>query len=791
MDALHSTSSSELENRLVSVNAVSSSQIRDASFDDQGQLIVVGSIRESITLGGEEIKGTQSSQPVGYVGKISLTGKLDWFHVFLPVGCQVSCENSSIVAFVEIDSAGEIYIKGTQRGSIIVDGVEIASPNFGYGNSNSSSFVMKFSRDGDLIRYNHYFISSSETFLDYDEDLWVYGSTRENWSVGGFDVETSDGNGSIYFSKLSSNGEWTDVKSIPKITNNAGITLVPPVVTAENVLFFGYSVDKLQFGDHETCNGCPFAMALSPSEELTYRHFDFDFLEGFKFYPREGISLMNGNVLLSGSIGNISQRTITDYTQHPYKDVVYLVIDWQCPAVVEYTQDGQMVQYLTCESFDPESKRDHQILGLKESSNGQIFFSGVSFGDDIFLSGHLIEGSNRGKLWIGELDSNLSIKWSSTPFDGYVWNILESAFGEIVFVGNTNGGEALFGRNSQLSSDEYTPLFLILIIEDFEDIDQDGIPLVNDICRASEMGWESNASTDNDRDGCKDSTEDRDDDNDGCEDIIDIYPLDSKECFDTDSDGIGNNVDLDDDGDKVPDENDVFPLDPAAWNDTDNDGMPDQINRSVETPLIEDIDDDGDGVNDTEDVFPLNPDEWNDLDSDGIGDNSDDCIGTYGTSTVDRIGCLDQDGDGVSDLNDIEPYNSDVGLDEYDGPRKDLPKVSEDENNNTSTKSDKISNNLSSVGIPLVGVLSIIAIALLIRRFRDEDDDDDDDGYVNEEYYSIDNVEEEQEDSDRLVPDFDITGEAHESGYEVLEYPVESEKWWWKDEENQCWVPWE
>lgn len=52
-----------------------------------------------------------------------------------------------------------------------------------------------------------------------------------------------------------------------------------------------------------------------------------------------------------------------------------------------------------------------------------------------------------------------------------------------------------------------------------------------------------------------------DTDTDGYEDIIDAFPLDITEWFDTDSDNIGNNADWDDDNDGVPDVVDAAPLD--------------------------------------------------------------------------------------------------------------------------------------------------------------------------------------------------------------------------------------
>ena len=72
-------------------------------------------------------------------------------------------------------------------------------------------------------------------------------------------------------------------------------------------------------------------------------------------------------------------------------------------------------------------------------------------------------------------------------------------------------------------------------------------------------------------------------------------------------------------------------------------------------------DTDGDGVIDEEDAFPNNPLQWSDSDGDGYGDNNapgaggDGCPQTWGTSSIDRGGCPDTDGDEWSDPDDDWP----------------------------------------------------------------------------------------------------------------------------------------
>ena len=86
-------------------------------------------------------------------------------------------------------------------------------------------------------------------------------------------------------------------------------------------------------------------------------------------------------------------------------------------------------------------------------------------------------------------------------------------------------------------------------------------------------------------------------------------------------------------------------------------------------------DSDGDGWDDIIDELPNVKHQWLDQDADGYGDNAtgpepDACPGVPGTSTIDRYGCVDGDGDGISDDNDAFPSDptraSDVDGDGYD-----------------------------------------------------------------------------------------------------------------------------
>ncbi|DAC56114.1 MAG TPA: hypothetical protein D7I08_08105, partial [Candidatus Poseidoniales archaeon] len=159
--------------------------------------------------------------------------------------------------------------------------------------------------------------------------------------------------------------------------------------------------------------------------------------------------------------------------------------------------------------------------------------------------------------------------------------------------------------------------------------------------------WTSDGQTDVDGDGCRDADEDTDDDADGFEDVSDDCPtvfgnstLGEEGCLDNDGDGWSNNFD----------------------------DCPDAFGNSTLGGKNACPDMDGDGWADQDDDFPMDATQWDDTDGDGYGDNPegttpDDCPTVVGTSTLDRLGCLDSDGDGYSNPDGV--WNAESGADAF------------------------------------------------------------------------------------------------------------------------------
>ena len=230
------------------------------------------------------------------------------------------------------------------------------------------------------------------------------------------------------------------------------------------------------------------------------------------------------------------------------------------------------------------------------------------------------------------------------------------------------------------------------------DVDGDGYDDLEDGC----MLIAGNSTQD--RLGCTDTDGDGYSDGDAQWTLIngsDAFPGEGTQHADQDGDGFGDNPtgfegddcpttsgtsfrDVfgcdDEDVDGMSDTNDVFLGDASQWNDTDSDGYGDEINGTQGDACPEEagtstndvygcIDSDGDGYSDLNDVWPTDSTQWYDADMDGFGDENsgtdpDQCPDEYGTAFRGTlIGCPDTDGDGYADDEDAFPFHDSQHLD--------------------------------------------------------------------------------------------------------------------------------
>ena len=234
------------------------------------------------------------------------------------------------------------------------------------------------------------------------------------------------------------------------------------------------------------------------------------------------------------------------------------------------------------------------------------------------------------------------------------------------------------------------------------DADQDGVSDINDpypqSATATAGDWDGdgvldhafNQSLNVDR-FPEDSTQWADSDNDGYGDNAtgndaDAFPNEQSQWQDSDGDGYGDDQNgfqgdqcrftlgnstmpfygcLDSDGDDWADEYDAFENDDTQWHDMDGDGYGDEMDGNTPDQCpnqpgtsIRSVNQDGEN----ESFYGCE-----DRDNDGYDDQTDPCPNQYGTSWVDRLACIDDDGDGISNAEDPEPFKATANIEDWDG----------------------------------------------------------------------------------------------------------------------------
>lgn len=265
------------------------------------------------------------------------------------------------------------------------------------------------------------------------------------------------------------------------------------------------------------------------------------------------------------------------------------------------------------------------------------------------------------------------------PLDGTQWNDSDG----------DGFGDNTYGNNGDFCPDDYAPNVEIEGARGCPDTDGDGVVDIldgpnglfkDDYYQQSDQdgdGWGDNPGREN--------SDDCPDEKGSSYRVNPATDTNLQGCLDTDGDGWADVEDWD-------------PLDPLQWKDTDGDGYGDNygynltevFDENLNLTLIlrqewgdafyerpdqwSDVDGDGYGGNASglyADAFPRIESQWEDADGDGYGDNfqagafqPDDCLTVEGYSYIDVFGCLDSDGDGVSDSEDPCPYdpNFSVGL---------------------------------------------------------------------------------------------------------------------------------
>ena len=649
--------------------------VADIVTDSSGNTIITGTFENTVTIGQTTLSSAGNEDI--FVAKMNMTGV--WLWAISAGGLGVDESNS-----VALDSSGNVYITGKHQATAYFGSDSLTAS----GNADDL-FVAKISYNG----------------------IWQWVSGANSHSSGTDDVGRSivvDSNGNAYITGYFERD--IDFGSTTLVWEADRDLFVAKIDTWGNWKW-------ATMGGGREGHDEGYSIAIDPQNNIfvtgvfvgtstypaTFGNFSFDSTMGGLSVSKDMLiaKLSAQGVWISvttygGSSSQIPSEILVDSqgnvycSGYFYSDITVGGNQFNAGGssdsfVIKNTDQGTSFSFVWIQTAPSTS--DNGISSMSFDANGNIVTTGF-FRGTISLNPHSLATSGGSDVFTAMFSPNGTVLWmvkaGSGSDDGGTGIGIDTQ-GNIVTSGFSQLSSMTFG-DLELSPSGGIDSFIAKLSPDFDgdmvpdsrDLDDDDDLIVDqlDSCNYSRLGFESTLGVDHDNDGCEDSTEDLDDDNDGLPDTLDSCPLgfpnwirtnttdldmdgcnDASEDLDDDGDGFDDFNDgcpkewgnstysfekgcLDSDGDSRPDVNDPFPLNSSEWEDTDRDG-----------------------VGNNSDAFPFDPTQSTDLDQDGYGENRfgsfpDSCPGEYGTSYKDRLGCLDTDGDGVSDLNDMFPNDS-------------------------------------------------------------------------------------------------------------------------------------
>jgi hypothetical protein len=502
-----------------------------------------------------------------------------------------------------IDSSGNIMISAITQNNVLFGTKNYATVG------TQDSLVVKISSSGTFSSVTGYgiagqVVTASAMALDANNNLYVGGTFEGTMTKNGWSITANKGGTDIFFLKegTTSNNQWATVGG-----SNANDNLGAMGVTSSYSLIFTSYIQGTFSGGTKS---------VTPSANLDGLVGGLSSTGGWSWLDVTGSSAYEASldlavnasdiVATTGAFANNGPATIT-------KDTTTV------------TSTGGWDTYVW--AIDPSMKADSDNDGVPDVTDNCPTVSNPLQGNT--------DGDPQGDACDSDDDN-----------DGITDNAPDNC---------ARGGQANWQStqdfNDPANSTDWDRDGCKDDAED-NDIDNDGVQNADDTCPRSEYQpprptWVSDSITDVDGDGCRDSDEDSDDDGDGFADVSDDCPtvvgtstLGEEGCLDNDGDGWSNNFD----------------------------DCPDQAGNSTLGGKNACPDTDGDGWANSDDDFIDDPTQWTDTDMDGYGDNPsgttpDDCISVSGTSTADRLGCLDTDGDGHSDPDSM--WDSESGADAF------------------------------------------------------------------------------------------------------------------------------
>ena len=583
----------------------------DLSVDSNGNVIIIGNFRGTAIFGSDSLTAGPNGNDDLFVAKIDTWGNWLWVK-------GVTCQNNGRCAgsAIATDSTGYSYVTGSfsrdmSIGSTTLQWVGVEDifvakidsfGNWQWAKMAGGSLGSEISEDLDIGPNGDAFITGS--FFD--------PATFGNQTI------SSSGGWDVFVAKISSQGDWMWVQAAGDNSEDRSHTIV--VDSQGSIYIAGEFYSAISLGNLYVNGGGSAASFIAKGQDqgnLISWDWAHKVDSGTSSNSASSLALdSNEDLIAVGYFKGSASFGGTALTSSGNKDIY----------VSKINQDGNWSWALNAGSGG-----DDYVLDVYSDYQDNVYVSGYFVQNTITFGSVNLPASGGLDAFVAKMsldyDSDMIPDSADLDDDGdFVLDIFD----------NCNPSPLGF---QSLTYTDHDGDGCRDLDEDLDD-DGDGVLDENDACPRGWTDWIPDNVTDIDMDGCYDAAEDLDDDNDGFEDFSDQCPIlfgNSTYPFEVGC--------PDRDGDTRPDVNDPFPDDASEWEDTDRDG-----------------------VGNNSDAFPFDPTQSTDSDLDGYGDNRfgsfpDSCIEQYGTSYKDRFGCLDSDDDGVSDLNDQFPDNTNLWQD--------------------------------------------------------------------------------------------------------------------------------
>ena len=592
----------------------------DLAIDTSGNVFVTGKFQSTVQFGSDSLTAGPTANDDFFIAKADTWGNWLWVE-------GADCHNNGRCygTSVAVDSAGYAYVTGS-----FTRDIDFGSTTLTWAGV-EDIFVAKIDTWGSW-QWATMAGGAQGSDVPHSIDIgpqgnaFIAGSFRFT-STFGTQSMTSSGSSDVFIAKISQQGDWLWAHGAGG-TSSSGANSIrvdsQGNVFAAGSFYVGISFGNLTYSAGSTENSFiakandqgnsatwEWVLQLSSSSSNSAQDLSFDANEDL---------LVTGEFRGTASFGN--SVLTSSGNQDVYVASILANGNWNWGRIAG-------------------SGGDDVGLGIEMDSLGGLYVTG-SFLQNTITFGTVDIATS------GGFDSFISKMSSDFDQDSLPDSLDDDDDGDYVLDAVDRCNPSPFGFES-LTSTDHDGDGCRDADEDLDD-DDDGMLDENDECPRGMTGWIPTPTTDIDSDGCLDSIEDYDDDNDGYEDYMDLCPRLSGNSTYEFEEGCP-----DSDGDGRADVKDPFPDNAMEWEDTDRDG-----------------------VGNNSDAFPDDPTQFLDTDGDDFGDHPfgnfpDECPDDYGTSYLDVYGCVDSDGDGVSDLNDQFPNNPDLWQDsDRDGIEDDI-----------------------------------------------------------------------------------------------------------------------